>query len=567
MTARGSGPAAVIVIVLCGFAAAALGGENEQVAGLPAEEALRLGERIYREGILPSGEPMLALVSEDIEVEGTMFSCSSCHLRSGRGSLEGTVITLPTCGSWLYKPLVGREMRPLSEARLPDRLNPPPFREAYTDRLVARAIWRGKDPNDRELSWVMPRYRMSTRNMEILVHYLKNLSAEFSPGVDESTLRFATVVSHEVPETDRFAMLETLRAIVRDRNSQSRHDERRAREGPFNMEELYNPYRRYSLAVWELQGEPSTWSAQLEDHYREAPVFALLGGITTGEWAPIHEFCESYQIPSLFPITDYPVVSDADWYTLYFSKGYYQEGEAAARFLRRTDAVPREAPVVQVHRESRAGRDAAAGFAAARLSMGLPAPSRLVLEPDQAIDGTFWSRLVADNPGAVLALWLAPGDLEDVAPLAAVDPRPPAVFVSAGLLGEALDSLPVDLRPFTFITYPHSLPEDVGRSRLAVEGWLRAKGLPVKNFEVQAKMYFVGWMLAAMVKTMRDDFYRDYFLDVGDMMRDEYYSIGALYPRLSFGPGQRYASKGCYVVQLTGGDEPRLERRSDWVIH
>ena len=130
------------------------------------------------------------------------------------------------------------------------------------------------------------------------------------------------------------------------------------------------------------------------------------------------------------------------------------------------------------------------------------------------------------------------------------------VLVSAGLLGEGLRTLPQEVRPFTFITYPNSLPEDVGRSRLAVESWLRAKGLPVTNYEIQAKGYFLGWMLAATVKMMRDDFYRDYFLDVMDMMRDEYYSIASVYPRLSFGPGQRYASKGCYVVQLDDATHP-----------
>jgi len=61
-------------------------------------------------------------------------------------------------------------------------------------------------------------------------------------------------------------------------------------------------------------------------------------------------------------------------------------------------------------------------------------------------------------------------------------------------------------------------------------------------------------------------FDRDYFFDLIDMMRDQYYAI-AVYPRLSFGPGQRYASKGCYVVQLSGGPEPQLEKRSGWVVH
>lgn len=39
------------------------------------------------------------------------------------------------------------------------------------------------------------------------------------------------------------------------------------------------------------------------------------------------------------------------------------------------------------------------------------------------------------------------------------------------------------------------------------------------------------------------------------------------YERLSFGPGQRYVSKGCYIIQLGPGDDPPLLPRSEWVIH
>ncbi len=38
-----------------------------------------------------------------------------------------------------------------------------------------------------------------------------------------------------------------------------------------------------------------------------------------------------------------------------------------------------------------------------------------------------------------------------------------------------------------------------------------------------------------------------------------------LYERLSFEPGQRYASKGCFIIQLTRGLRPELIRKSDWV--
>jgi hypothetical protein len=39
------------------------------------------------------------------------------------------------------------------------------------------------------------------------------------------------------------------------------------------------------------------------------------------------------------------------------------------------------------------------------------------------------------------------------------------------------------------------------------------------------------------------------------------------YERISFGPGQRYVSKGCYIIQLGPGDIPDLLPRSEWVIH
>jgi hypothetical protein len=540
--------------------------EKSPIEGLTRAEALELGERMYRDGILPSGEPMRAYVQQDIEVDSTMFSCQSCHVRSGMGSTEGTIITYPTCGSWLYKPLQGAEMSPRSQARLPSRLDPPPFRPAYTDESLARAIRRGKDPNDRVLDYVMPRYLVNGTDLDILVYYLKNLSAQISPGVDETAIRFATVIGPGVDEVDRKAMLGPLEAHVRDHNSQSRNEEGRARGGAFFKEEKYAPYRRYALSVWELEGAAETWPQQLENHYREEPVFALLGGITTGEWAPIHEFCEQNQIPSLFPITEYPVITDSDWYTLYFSKGHYQEGEAAARFLRRAEAIPRDAAVVQVYRGERRGRALARGFSVTRGKMRLSPAKDVELAADTKTDRKFWKGLVAESPGAVLVVWLDGDDIASIGVLATAKARPPMVIASTTVLGEALNSLPEAVRPFTYLTHPGSFEEDEVRSWMATERWLQAKKLPITNFEIQAKMYFLGWTLAPMVKMMRDDFYRDYFFDIVDMMRDQYYSI-AVYPRLSFGPGQRYASKGCYIVQLTGGDDPKLEKRSNWVVH
>ncbi len=84
--------------------------------------------------------------------------------------------------------------------------------------------------------------------------------------------------------------------------------------------------------------------------------------------------------------------------------------------------------------------------------------------------------------------------------------------------------------------------------------------------QLKAKMYFLGWMLPGAIAAMRSEFYRDYFMEAFDMMPDQDYAIAA-YPRLSFGPGQRYAAKGCYITQLSSGDDPQLVKVSDWVVN
>jgi len=558
---------AVTALMILFIAAPVPAADPPAVAGLPSGEALSLGERMYREGILPSGEPMLAIVQRDIEVEGTMFSCESCHLRSGLGSVEGKIITLPTNAAELFKPFTSaaEETIPAWET-MPQPIRWDIRRPAYTDESLAMALWAGIDPGGREFNWTMPRYLLEDRDMEILVHYLRHLSAAPSPGVTESTIRLATVIAPGVPQPDREAMLAVLDAHIQARNGQSRREEERAKSAPFFRKKKTTAYRRLELVRWELQGGPETWERQLGEHYRRAPVFAILGGIATGEWAPIHDFCEQNRIPCILPLTDYPVISDRDWYTLYFSRGRAQEAETAARFLRNLEDVPDSLPVVQVYRDDRDGRILARAFREMRRKLRQSAPLEIVLSPESRTGVNFWHELGDKNPGAVFLLWLTPDDLSGLEAMAALAGPPVKLFVSAGLLGNLLVSVPEPVRDFTFLTYPYRLPSDEAKHMAVVKNWLKVKKIPADNLDIQARMYFAGWLLSNALMMMESDYYRDYFLDGIDMMNDEVYAI-ANYPRLSFGQGQRYAAKGCYVVQLGAGTEPAVIPRSDWVIH
>ncbi len=542
----------------------AISAEEDEPAAVPVASH-DPGWRMYHEGINPDGEPMQAIVQGDIPVDGSMFTCASCHLRSGLGSLEGSVITLPTNWGRLNRPLVGAEMTEIARGRLPDELAQEEYRPAYNDKTLARAIRLGKDPNDRVFDLVMPRYALDKEEMGTLIGYLKRLSAEFSPGVTDQMIHFATVVTDGVSEEDEQAMVSVLQAHVRDHNSQVRHEDERRRRGPFYKQEKWDPYRRWQLDVWKLQGAPETWADQLAEYYETQPVFAFIGGISDGDWAPIHDFCERQEIPSLFPLTDYPVISDSDWYTLYFSKGHYQEGEATARYLRRADKLIHEAPVVQVYRDTPSGHAFARGFRETRDLVRMPAATDQILPGEKPLTREDLAKIAETNPGAAFVLWIGEDDLPAVAAFES-GPHPPVLFMSATLLGDGVGNLPETVRAFTLISHPNAMPDEKARTRLAIERWLSIRKIPVTDFEIQANMYFVGWNLTGLVKMMRDEFYRDYFLDISDMMRDQDYAVG-VYERFSFGPGQRYASKGCYLTELSAGEEPRLEKKSGWVIH
>ncbi len=524
--------------------------------------ALALGERIYRDGMLPSGEPVQAVVQGDIPVAGTMFSCANCHLRSGVGATEGTVLTLPTNGAKLFKPLkLGVEFEARRRERLPRWFESGFSRPAYTDETLARALRGGIDPAGRELSGTMPRYLLRDDEMALLVNYLRNLSAETAPGVTDTTISFATVVADDAPEADRRTMLEALRAYVESHNVQTRQPLKRA--GIDLAETMDRAYRLMDLAVWELHGDRSTWEEQLLAHYRAKPVFALIAGISGGDWAPIHAFCERERLPCLLPLTDYPVISSTDWYTLYFSRGFFQEGLAAVHYLRR-DARGALPPLVVVRRDAPDGARLLAGVVEAATAVGT-VPTETVVPAGRALDVPFWRSLGEQHPGAAFFLWLRSADLVETRALAAAAGPSSLIFLSGELLRQDAASIPETIRPQVRLTWPRRLPNDGSRSAFVSAAWAKLRGLAPGDPAIHAKVYFLGWLLTDAFMMMGLDYYRDYFLDVIGMETDQTYA-SAMHPRLSFGAGQRYASKGCFIVGVGAGSNPPLTPLSPWVI-
>jgi len=547
----------------------------QTISGYTPDEAIKLGERMYRQGILPSGKSMKAKVMGDIPVDGRMFTCDDCHQRSGLGSLEGTVITWPTNGKELYRP-----RRRTGAFRLPDNTREgsggrdklPAYyqmedvRPAYTDTSLARLLRSGIDPTERKLDTVMPQFLLGKNDMDILIHYLRNLSVRISPGVDDKTLQLATVIGANVSEQEKQAMLQVLQAHIDAHNAQTRHQERRATSGPFYKTEKHKSYRRLNLTIWELRGPEESWRKQLENYYQKQPVFALLGGIATGSWQQIHAFSEDNKIPCLFPVTDLPVISSTDWYTLYFSKGYYQEGESVAKYIRAVVTDIKNSSIVQIFRKNKPGIALAQGFSETWKMMGGSVPKELILEMNSSATGPLIPERIDLPEGSIMLLWLGQEDLEVFKNLAQQAAPDTMMFTSSTLLKNDFSVIEESFRDRINITYPYSLPAEVEKKEFAVKRWLQSRNIPITDFTTQAKMYFVGWMLPGALKSMRSEFFREYFVEGFDMMTDQDYAV-AVYPRLTFGSGQRYASKGCYIVKLGKGSDPELIPVNDWITY
>ncbi|QEM68276.1 hypothetical protein FO488_08935 [Geobacter sp. FeAm09] len=176
------------------------------------------------------------------------------------------------------------------------------------------------------------------------------------------------------------------------------------------------------------------------------------------------------------------------------------------------------------------------------------------------------------KPAAIM-VWDGPGCLPALQTLTAAGARPPRLFVSARCLGKELWTLPEELRPFTHIAYPYAFALNVTYAGMGGARLQDDQQTSLARTEVMIKTYAqeiasldttLTQIMTMALMDLRGNYYRDNLLDVIGMIADQPSSV---FGRLSFGPGQRYASKGCYIAQLTKGPTPELVKKSGWVIH
>lgn len=542
-----------------GLATAPAGGfDGDAVAAGPGTGSIApksgAAQRLYRFGRMADGRPLRGTRDGVGPVEGADAACANCHRRSGFGSAEGAIAIPPLIGHYLFRPY----------AELVEDLDVPHFpnyrstRPPYDDRSLGRAIREGLTPDGRALQALMPRYDLDDATLRALVEYLHALGSDATPGVTPDALHFATVVTPEVPQAERRAMVEVIERFFADHNRLAPLDTRPALADRGSQ---YRVQRTWRLHVWELSGPPDTWEAQLQARIVREPVLAAIAGIGKDTWAPIHRFCETQALPCLLPIVDLPVDAEADFYTVYFSRGVLLESALIGRRLTQTGGSAPPRRVLQVARSTGIGRAAANALDAQLADSGTATTTRWM--PGEGSAEPALGGVLSDVvPGDALVLWLT-GD--DLARLPVEPPSGVEVYISGLMAGREQAPLPPSWRAIVRMAYPLELP---GRRNVAMNypyGWMKGRRIAPTAEWVQVHAYLVCQILSDTLVEMLDGYSRDYLVERVESMLSHRLA-NAYYPRLSLAAGQRFASKGGYLVRFSGERGERIEPDGGWTV-
>jgi hypothetical protein len=509
------------------------------------------GENLYRQGLLPSGAPVQAMREEGATIRGADAACANCHRRSGLGSSEGHVTIPPIAGPYLFTP---RGMRH-EEHGVPfvdtERVN----HEAYTEASLARAIREGLASNGRPLNYLMPRYQLDNATMRELIGYLRSLPIAAAPGVTSRELHLATIITPDADPVKRRGVLDVMRQYVLDKNNAM--DRTKAPTLYSSHSTMFRVERRWQLHVWELTGPPGTWEAQLRARLAAEPVFAVISGLGGAHWEPVQRFCEQARLPCLFPNVEAPAGHDSDFYTVYFSRGVLLEAQLIAGAL--ADASERPRRIVQVYRAGDVGEAAARSLQTVEGSSAVTVVNYTVgAHADAAAE---LAAAVHDlRSEDALVLWLRPAELSLLEHVAV----PPARIWMSGEMG-GLEHAPLSpaWRVAARVTYPVDLPgQRAARVDYALS-WFRLRKIPVVDQKVQVDTYLACGLVSETINHIVDAFVRDYLIERVEMALDHRVLTG-YYPRLTLAPGQRFASKGGYIVRFTDAHAPRVAPLGEW---
>lgn len=527
-----------------------------------------LGMRLYRDGIRADGSPVRATVQDGVALPGSKSGCVNCHRSSGFGSSEGGFYVPPITAPILFEPrrldrnrLFQNMFEQVQPKGYQARLRQPHMRPGYTQDSLARLLTTGIDAAGQPLDPIMPRYVLSDADVANLTAFLRGLSVEPDPGVTKQELHLATIMSADAPANERAAVLATAEAYVDWANKRTSGYAGRERYSPYHHSDFAEANRLWRLHIWELHGPSETWRSQLDRLYAEQPVFAIVGGLVRGPFDGVADFCDARRLPCLFPNTDLPRTNADQGYAFYFSRGLELEGKGLASFL--IDATPKPKAILEVVGIGAAATRPAAAFETF-LRQRSPGTNLAVMPVASRADLQSLSAKIGGDIDTVM-IW--PGELDDETVIALLESLPKTVrlLLPSTRASLAKNRLGQDPASRVLLAHPHELPGVEHPLSYRVRAWMRTRKLDISEPQLQFQTYYALSLFDSGIAHVNTDFFRDYVIETIEHESEKDFNPG-IFPTLTLGPGQRFASGGIYVVRLDPTARGGVAAVSGWIV-
>lgn len=571
---RCKGLSAAVLLSLC------LPLASLQAAADPLVEA---GEALYTRGLLPGGGPLIGRRVDGSTLRGAEAACVSCHQRSGLGSVEGQIFIPPVTGRALFgtgAPVVVRVNR-----RLNATVSNP--HAGYNAEQFATLLREGVSPQGQALQPLMPRFDLDADALAALTAYLQTLGVENAPGTDAQTVHLASVVAPGMDPAKEAAWIQTLQTLVAQHNLLVNSGLRQKIQA---SERRLQSRRRWSLSIWKLAGPSSTWTRQLQSWHQAQPVFALLSGYGRHTWQPVQDFCDAQQVVCWFPSLAQPPLNAAQSpFSLYFSNGLALQASAIAQRMK-AQATTSHRPTLMWLHAANAPLDAVAQGLAQHLGASAYHWAPRLWDP--AATGPLVDALRALGPHDTLVVDLHGADLRRLLQLT---PSRANVYFLSEARDAFADLAGSDWKSRAVLVDPLERPAQGQENLSHFLAWAQSRKLPVLDLQLQSEAYVATQMLSWSLSDMLNNLHTAYLVERAEqtlsMREDERVqmevqsqmmgggtrqpsaqqsgnqvqtaSLAALvnrkgisaYPKLSLGPGQRFASKGVYLVPLDSTPE------------
>ena len=497
------------------------------------------GRQIYEKGALANGELLTGLSANDYKLVGQEAACANCHRPSGMGGVEGKTFMPPISANFLFDP----EKHALAVTDPSHPMGLTVKDHAYNDSSLATMISTGINYQGRTVNMTMPRYALDDKSMKSLIAYLHQLSSTPSSGVMPGELHFATVFTPEVDEQTKQMVKAEIEAFALQHNSNmsvAQHHRRigfdRLRQNNFN----------WIFHFWDLKGDASHWTSQLEELYTQQPVFAFVSGVSFQSAEPIQQFCESHKTPCLLRSELYaPNLTGR--YNLYYSKGMGLDAKLFSSALKQ-GVIKKPSHVIQLYAPDVLGEKVSSELSVQLKSLNVPS-ERIVLTNENL--PVVRKKIQTLHPNAMIVCWCEQTELDRIGNIKLS--KQSKVYLSGSLL-----FMKSGIKELTGpwehakIIYPYEMPDKRLRQLSNFYAWVLGHQFKPINEVIQSDTYISLLVLQEAIAEMVDNLYKDYLVEKVENIFGMSFDYWGMYSRPSLGPIQRYANTSGYITKFEG---------------